>query len=45
MDPRDYMSPTSLPEDGTDPVSETLCGLEYRKMNKVKRPSNPEDNI
>jgi hypothetical protein len=26
----------------TDPVSETLCSLEYRTMGKVQKPSNPE---
>jgi hypothetical protein len=26
----------------TDPVSETLCSLEYRTVDKVQKPSNPE---
>jgi hypothetical protein len=26
----------------TDPVSETLCSLEYWTMDKVKKPNNPE---
>jgi hypothetical protein len=26
----------------TDPVSEAVCSLGYRKTNKVKRPHNPE---
>jgi hypothetical protein len=27
---------------GTDPVSETLCFLQYRTMDEVQKPSNPE---
>jgi hypothetical protein len=27
----------------TDPVSETLCSLEYQMMDKVQKPSNPEE--
>jgi hypothetical protein len=27
---------------GRDSASETLCSLEYRTMNKVQKPSNPE---
>jgi hypothetical protein len=27
---------------GTDPVSETLCSLEYRTMDNVQKPSNSE---
>jgi hypothetical protein len=27
----------------TDPISETLCSLEYRMMENVQKPSNPED--
>jgi hypothetical protein len=27
---------------GTDPVSETLCSLEYWTMDKVQKPSNLE---
>jgi hypothetical protein len=26
----------------TDPVSKTLCSLEYRTMGKVQKASNPE---
>jgi hypothetical protein len=31
-------TPTNLTE--TDPVSETLCSLEYWTVNKVQKPSN-----
>jgi hypothetical protein len=36
-----YVPPLHLRVD-RDPVSETLCSSEYRKMDKVRKPSNPE---
>jgi hypothetical protein len=36
------MSPTSHLRTETDPVSETLCSLEYRTMDNVQKPSNSE---
>jgi hypothetical protein len=29
----------------TEPVSETLCSLEYRMMDKVQKSSNPQFNV
>jgi hypothetical protein len=29
----------------TDPVSETLCSLEYKTVDKVQRPCIPESKI
>jgi hypothetical protein len=29
----------------TDPISETLCSLEYRTMDKVLEPNNPKSQV
>jgi hypothetical protein len=36
------MYPLPHPRTETDPVPETLCSLEYRTVDKVQKPSNPE---
>jgi hypothetical protein len=39
-DPTKQVSPTPHVRTETDPISETLCSLEYRTMEKVQKPTN-----
>jgi hypothetical protein len=39
------VSPTHHLRVETDPLSKTLCSLEYRMMDKVQKFNNPEENV
>jgi hypothetical protein len=41
MDPAEQVSPIPHLSTETDSVSETLCSLEYWKMDKIKKKAKP----